>query len=199
MPPAVLFFHYSWEQRNLSSLVNFYKGSGLSWNDISDEGKYPCILYGNLYTDYGMITDVIKFKSTSVPQNCFYGKIGDVLIPGDDTTPTGLARATSLEVDNVLLSGGINVLRPKVINGSFLSICINKNKSKLIPLITGTTVRHLNNSSLATLDFDVTLNNVEEKKIVFLFKTLDSLITLHQRKCEKLKNMKKALLEKMFC
>jgi len=39
----------------------------------------------------------------------------------------------------------------------------------------------------------------EQEKIGEYFKNLDSLITLHQRKCEKLKNMKKALLEKMFC
>ena len=38
----------------------------------------------------------------------------------------------------------------------------------------------------------------EEKKIGTLFKQLDNLITLHQRKCEKLKNIKSALLERMF-
>ena len=39
----------------------------------------------------------------------------------------------------------------------------------------------------------------EQEKIGILFDGLDSLVTLHQRKCEKLKNIKKALLEKMFC
>ena len=39
----------------------------------------------------------------------------------------------------------------------------------------------------------------EQKKIAIFLTNIDSLITLHQRKCEKLKNMKKALLEKMFC
>ena len=38
----------------------------------------------------------------------------------------------------------------------------------------------------------------EQKKIGQLFDQLDSLITLHQRECEKLKNIKKSLLEKMF-
>ena len=38
----------------------------------------------------------------------------------------------------------------------------------------------------------------EQTKIGRLFDALDNLITLHQRKCEKLKNMKKSLLEKMF-
>ncbi|TPR53204.1 restriction endonuclease subunit S, partial [Metamycoplasma neophronis] len=39
----------------------------------------------------------------------------------------------------------------------------------------------------------------EDKKITAFLSTLDSLITLHQRKLEKLNNIKKSLLEKMFC
>ena len=38
----------------------------------------------------------------------------------------------------------------------------------------------------------------EQEKIGKLFTNLDNLITLHQRKCEKLINVKKSLLEKMF-
>jgi type I restriction enzyme S subunit len=38
----------------------------------------------------------------------------------------------------------------------------------------------------------------EQLKISQYFKSLDSLITLHQRKYEKLKNIKNALLQKMF-
>ena len=39
---------------------------------------------------------------------------------------------------------------------------------------------------------------VEQEKISKLFTYLEDNITLHQRKCEKLKNIKKSLLEKMF-
>ena len=38
----------------------------------------------------------------------------------------------------------------------------------------------------------------EQEKVGVLLKTLDRLITLHQRKLEKLKNIKQACLEKMF-
>ncbi|MBQ8117015.1 MAG: restriction endonuclease subunit S [Lachnospiraceae bacterium] len=41
-------------------------------------------------------------------------------------------------------------------------------------------------------------NYAEQKKIGDYFRNLDNLITLHQRKVEKLKNIKRALLEKMF-
>ena len=46
---------------------------------------------------------------------------------------------------------------------------------------------------------EVSLPSLEEqRKIGKLFDTLDNLITLHQRKLEKLKNIKKSMLEKMF-
>jgi type I restriction enzyme S subunit len=38
----------------------------------------------------------------------------------------------------------------------------------------------------------------EQEKIGLYFEHLDNLITLHQRELEKLKNLKKACLEKMF-
>ena len=42
-------------------------------------------------------------------------------------------------------------------------------------------------------------DNLEEQhKIGAVFRSLDSLITLHQRKLELLKNVKKSLLDKMF-
>ena len=39
---------------------------------------------------------------------------------------------------------------------------------------------------------------IEQQAISDFFRQLDNLITLHQRKCDKLVNMKKAMLEKMF-
>ena len=41
-------------------------------------------------------------------------------------------------------------------------------------------------------------NKIEQDKIGHLFENIDNLITLHQRKLDKLKNVKKSLLEKMF-
>ncbi|MCR5586036.1 MAG: restriction endonuclease subunit S [Lachnospiraceae bacterium] len=41
-------------------------------------------------------------------------------------------------------------------------------------------------------------NGEESEKIKTLLSGIENLITLHQRKCEKLKNIKKSLLEKMF-
>ena len=51
---------------------------------------------------------------------------------------------------------------------------------------------------ISEMDIQYPKNIQEQIKLASILTNLDNLITLHQRKCEKLKNIKKALLEKMF-
>lgn len=192
-------FTDDWEQRKVEGYASFLTGSGLSWDDISEDGEQECILYGNLYTDYGMITDKIVYKTNTKVNKPVYSKFGDVLIPASDTTPTGLARATSLEKSDVLLGGDINIIRPNEdINGSCLSLALNVNKKELIRLIKGTTVRHIHNSDIKGIELSMSKSKAEQTMIAEYFKSLDHLITLHQRKCEQLKELKKFMLQNMF-
>ena len=199
--PAIRFrgFTDDWEQRKVSGYASFLTGNGLNWNDVADDGEQECILYGNLYTDYGMIADEIVYKTNAEIKNPVYSEYGDVLIPASDTTPTGLARATSLEKSGVLLGGDINVIRPiKGINGSCLSLALNANKKELIRLIKGTTVRHIHNSEIKDIIIGLPKSEDEQIQISSYFKQLDNLITLYQRKCDKLKEIKRYMLQNMF-
>lgn len=192
-------FTGDWERRKLELYANFLSGNGLNWNDISDNGEQECILYGNLYTDYGMIANQVKYKTNTKIKNPVYSKFGDVLIPASDTTPTGLARATCLQKENVLLGNDINIIRPNEnINGSCLSLALNANKSKLICLIKGTTVRHIHNSDIKHIQIALPSQKAEQQKIGELFANLDNLITLHQSKFEKLQKIKKSCLQNLF-
>ena len=56
----------------------------------------------------------------------------------------------------------------------------------------------LMNNVMADIKINVPISTAEQEKIGKLFSFIDHLITLHQRKVEKLQNMKKACLEKMF-
>ena len=192
-------FTEDWEQRKVSEYANFFTGNGLNWNDISDDGEQECILYGNLYTDYGMITENIVYRTNTEIKNPVYSEYGDVLIPASDTTPTGLARATSLEKSGVLLGGDINIIRPNEgINGSCLSLALNANRKELIRLIKGTTVRHIHNSEIKDIAICLPKLETEQVRISSYFKQLDHLITLHQQKCDELRNIKKFMLQNMF-
>ena len=146
-----------------------------------------------------MITENIVYRTNTEIKNPVYSEYGDVLIPASDTTPTGLARATSLEKSGVLLGGDINIIRPNEgINGSCLSLALNANRKELIRLIKGTTVRHIHNFEIKDIVICLPKLETEQVRVSSYFKQLDHLITLHQRKCDDTKELKKYMLQKMF-
>ena len=65
-------------------------------------------------------------------------------------------------------------------------------------LIEGSTVKHLYNDNILKSEIVFPYSLDEQRKIGEYFDSLDHLITLHQRKCDELKNMKKYMLQNMF-
>ena len=76
----------------------------------------------------------------------------------------------------------------------FLENAINNHKV----IVESTGVPQLTVPQLSSYYIFFPKNTEEESKIGKYFHRLDNLITLHQRQLEKLKNIKSALLEKMF-
>ena len=64
-------------------------------------------------------------------------------------------------------------------------------------LSAGSTFDSINSEQLKNSEINIPLNE-EQKQIGNFLEKIDNLITLHQRKLEKLKNIKKSLLNKMF-
>ena len=65
-------------------------------------------------------------------------------------------------------------------------------------LAAGSTFESINSDAVNGAEIAVPRDNVEQEKIGVFFKNLDNLITLHQRKYDKLMNVKKSMLERMF-
>ena len=63
---------------------------------------------------------------------------------------------------------------------------------------TGTSYPAINSNDLADIDVSIPIDSEEQYRIGAYFKKLDTLITLHQRKCDALQRFKKAMLQKMF-
>ena len=84
------------------------------------------------------------------------------------------------------------------VNGKFFYHTFSKSFYDRVMMMTAkTSVDSVRYEMIA--DMDIFIPKIEEQKqITCFFDNLDHLITLHQRKCEKLKNIKKSLLEKMF-
>ena len=182
----------------MGELVTFSKGSGYSKGDLLKEGT-PIILYGRLYTKYEtVISNVDTFveaKGKSV-----FSKGGEVIVPGSGETAEDISIASVVEESGVLLGGDLNIITPpKEINSAFLAISISNGKphKDMAKMAQGKSVVHLHNSDLAKIDFPFPIYE-EQCRISNQFAELDNLITLHQRKCEQTKELKKYMLQKMF-
>ena len=100
---------------------------------------------------------------------------------------------------NYVFSTGYAQLRP-LIDGYFLLSIVQSARFVKIVLdnCTGTSYPAINANDLANIEISYSYNIDECRKIGKFFRNLDNLITLHQRKLDKLKNIKKSMLEKMF-
>ena len=191
-------FHYSWEQRKAIDIADYSKGNGYSKGDLTDAGA-PIILYGRLYTKYQFaISEVDTF---AFPRNgAVYSQGNEVIVPASGETAEDIARASAVEKSGVLLGGDLNILRPfDFINPLFLALAISNGEpqKELAKKAQGKSVVHIHNTDIQ----EVTIaypSRTEQDRIVSVFRQLDNLITLHQRKVEKLQIMKKSMLEKMF-
>ena len=187
-----------WEQRKLDEIANFSKGVGYSKNDLCEEGT-PIILYGRLYTKYETsIFDVdtfVKGKAGSV-----YSKGGEVIVPASGETAEDISIASVVVKPGILLGGDLNIVSPTTeYDSAFLALTISSGAAHkyLSSLAQGKSVVHLHNADIQSVSAKFPTKR-EQEKIHLLFGKIDTLITLHQRKLEKLQNIKKSCLEKMF-
>ena len=176
------FQEFSWEQRKAIDIADYSKGNGYSKGDLTDAGT-PIILYGRLYTKYQFaISEVDTF---TVPRNgAVYSQGNEVIVPASGETADDIARASAVEKSGVLLGGDLNILRPfDFINPLFLALAISNGEpqKELAKKAQGKSVVHIHNTDIQ----EVTIaypSRTEQDRIVSVFRQLDHLITLHQRK-----------------
>lgn len=152
-----------------------YKSSNLSNSDIEKEGIY------DLYDANGIIG-----KTKKNPQTLDY-----ITIIKDGS---GVGRVRLLP-KNTAFIGTMGALQSNnCIN--FLYVLLQKMDFSLF--VNGATIPHIYFSDYGNAINKIPKNLKEQEKIGAFFSKLDKLITLQQRKVEKLKNIKKALLNKML-
>lgn len=198
--PQIRFKEYilDWQEKELSKVVNFFKGNLLSKADLCSDGKYPCILYGQLYTTYNEIASDIIYSTNRSDNNIPRSKIGDVLIPSSGESPLEISTSTCILKDNILLGGDLNVLRPKDIDGRFLSYVLNHVKKIDIAKVSqGHSVVHLYNDSLKKIKINIP-EIKEQEKISDFLELIDNRIDKQNKMIKNLELLLKGLVEKEF-
>ena len=197
-------FTDAWEQRKLSEVATMHARIGwqnLRTSEFLDSGDYMLIT-GTDFDD-----GVINYSTCHFVERKRYEqdkhiqiKNGSILITKDGTLGKvayvqGLSMPATLNagVFNIEIKDGTEVDNKylfQYLKAPFLMNYVDKKA-------TGGTIKHLNQNIL--VDFPVLMpSKTEQEAIGEYFSQLDNLITLHQRKLEKLKNIKKSCLEKMF-
>ena len=183
-------FTDDWEQRKLGEIAEFNPKS-----DLPDEFEYV-----DLESVVGteMVFHRTENKASAPSRAQRVAKTGDVFFQ----TVRPYQRNNylfSIPYENYVFSTGYAQMRPKI-NAAFL-MCFLQTESfvqNVLDNCTGTSYPAINSSDLSNLKISLPILKSEQSKIGKLISNLDHLITLHQRKCEQLKELKKFMLQNMF-
>ena len=211
--PAIRFkgFSDTWEQRKFGEVFDCtVPNNTLSRAELSyDEGTVLNVHYGDVLIKYGSVLDVQKDDIPRIPHRCredFNGALlqdGDVIIAdtAEDETTGKACEIGNLQGSAIVSGLHTMVCRPRNRMAlGYLGYYLNSNAYhyQLLPLMQGIKVLSLSRSNIQKTSVSYPSAMKEQQLIASYFSQLDHLITLHQRKYEKLHNIKKSMLEKMF-
>ena len=191
-------FQGEWEEERLADIADLYKGTGISKDQLSDDGE-PCILYGELYTKYKSETIREVISKTNIDNTKLVrSKANDVIIPCSGETAEDIATARCVLNDNILLGGDLNIIRLHGHDGSFMSYQLNgKRKYDIAKVAQGVSVVHLYGEHLKGVrtinpSFD------EQKKISSLLALLDERIATQNKIIDKLQSLIKGMEDNLL-
>ena len=191
-------FSGEWRVKRLGELAAFHKGKGLPKSALDPFGTVPCIHYGELFTHYHETIREINSRTTFLAGS-FRSVANDVLMPTSDVTPNGLAKASCVTEDGVILGGDILVIRSDVeeILGSFLSYVIRHAEDQVLQLVTGTTVFHLYASDMKKFTFIMPLV-AEQQAIVAVLDDMEAEIAALDAKLTKVRSLKQGMMQELL-
>ena len=196
--PAIRFkgFDDAWEQRKLGELSEKTFGGGTP-NTSNNEywnGDIPWFQSSDISD--GKLFDIAPKKFISQDG---LSKSAAQLIPENSIaiiTRVGVGKLAFVPFSYTTSQDFLSLSRLKTEPFFTVYACYKKLQSEL-NAVQGTSIKGITKDELLAKQIMIP-NYAEQRQIGAYFKSLDNLITLHQRKLDKLHNIKKACLEKMF-
>lgn len=203
--PALRFkgFTDPWEQRKLTNLCEkFTDGDWIEAKDQSDSGV-RLVQTGNVgvteYLDKPNNKKWISFE-TFEQLHCEEVYPGDILI-SRLPEPAGRACIMPNLGTKMITAVDCTIVRPNAVTSTrFLLQYLSSQAyfDAVNTCLAGGTRQRISRGNLAQFNVPIPSSKIEQEKIGEILEKLDTLITLHQRKYEKLVNIKKSMLDKMF-
>lgn len=201
--PRIRFNGYTddWEQRKLGELGSLKNGMNFS-KDAMGHG-YAFVNLQNIFENNVVDGKSLGLAEASEKQLLEYSlQIGDVLFVRSSVKLEGVGEAALVAepLEHTTYSGFIIRFRDEYgLNNDFKKFVFatKKVRNQIMSQATNSANKNINQSVLENLTLEIPSKD-EQKQIGEYFSTLDNLITLHQRKCDELKELKKYMLQKMF-
>ena len=190
-----------WEQRKLGDLGSLKNGMNFS-KDAMGHG-YAFVNLQNIFGNNVVDVKSLGLAEASEKQLLEYSlQKGDVLFVRSSVKLEGVGEAALVAetLENTTYSGFIIRFRDEYgLNNDFKKFVFatKKVRDQIMSQATNSANKNISQSVLENLIFEIPSKD-EQKQIGEYFSNLDNLITLHQRELEKLQNIKKSMLEKMF-
>ena len=194
-------FTYDWEQRKLGELGSLKNGMNFSKEALGH--GFPFINLQNIFGNNVIDVNKLELADATEKQLLEYSLLkGDVLFVRSSVKLEGVGEAALVPetLENTTYSGFIIRFRDEYgLNNDFKKYIFRTQKvrNQIMAQATNSANKNISQGVLENLTFEVPSFD-EQAKIGEHFSNLDHLITLHQRKCDELKKMKKYMLQNMF-
>ena len=190
----------AWEQRKLGEVGTTYTGLSGKTADDFGHGEASFITYMNVFSHPVANSEMVEHVEIDNKQREV--QVGDVFFTTSSETPEEVGMSSVLKEKHgvTYLNSFCFGFRPNVkFDLDYLAYMLRSEPTRSQIKILAQGISRFNISKNKMMDINIQVPNLEEQAMVgAYFRNLDHLITLHQRELEKLKNLKKACLEKMF-
>lgn len=204
-------FAEDWEQCKLGEIFEYLQNNTLSRDSLNYKNpNIKNIHYGDILVKFDEILDGSNKDIPYINSELDLSKFSKSLLQDGDIIFSDTAEddtvGKAIELKNVnapFILSGLHTIpcRPLIPFGKgYLGNFLNSDsyRVQLRPLVQGIKVSSISKSALKDTMIEYPKNLDEQEKIGSLFQNVAKMITLHQRKLEKLKLAKKALLQKLF-
>ena len=193
-------FTDAWEQRKLGDVGTTYTGlSGKAKEDFG-HGNGKFITYMNVFSNSVASSEMTEPVEIDDRQNKVIS--GDVLFTTSSETPeeVGMSSVWLEKSENTYLNSFCFGYRPSIVFEPYYLAYMFRSSSvrkKITFLAQGISRYNISKNKMMNIEIFVPTMS-EQQQVGEYFRKLDHLITLHQRKLDKLKNIKKSMLDNMF-
>ena len=185
----------AWEQRKLTEFVEFFSGLTYTPNDVQDNGT---LVLRSSNVSNGEIVNADNVYVNPQVVNSENVKVGDIIVVVRNGSRSLIGKHAQIKafMPDTVIGAFMTGIRSEC--PEFTNALLNTPKFEdEIAMNIGATINQITGYMFSKMEFKVPCLD-EQKKIGEYFEKLDRLITLHQRKYEKLQSLKASMLEKMF-